>query len=96
MEMKQIELKELIREVLLTEFQGDKEIESQINAYGKLKDKKINIVFFPTLSRPAFSVEAAVLDGFGQVLYSDVLALGNIRNGAGYFQDAVVGTRRES
>ena len=45
MEMKQIELKELIREVLLTEFQGDKEIESQINAYGKLKDKKIKLSF---------------------------------------------------
>ena len=56
MEMKPIELKQLIREVLLTEFQGDKEIESQINAYGKLKDKKINIVFFPTLSRPALSI----------------------------------------
>jgi hypothetical protein len=47
-----------------------------------------------TLPRPAFSVEAAVLEGFGQVLYSDVLALGNIRNGAGYFEDAVVGSEK--
>jgi hypothetical protein len=46
------------------------------------------------LPRPAFSVEAAVLDGFGQVLDADVLALGNIRNGAGYFQDAVVGSEK--
>ena len=96
MEMKPIELKQLIREVLLTEFQGDKEIESQINAYGKLKDKKINIVFFPTLSRPALSIQAAVLDGFGEMLHSDVFALGNICNGAGYFEDAVVGTSREA
>ena len=39
MEMKQIELKELIREVLLTEFQGDKEIESKINELRKLQRK---------------------------------------------------------
>lgn len=41
MEMKQMELKELIREVLLTEFQLGKEIESKINEFGELNNKKI-------------------------------------------------------
>ena len=40
MEMKRIELKELIREVLLTEFQRNKEIESKINQFGELNSKK--------------------------------------------------------
>jgi chromosome segregation ATPase len=39
MEMKRIELKELIREVLLTEFQRGKEIESKINEFGELNDE---------------------------------------------------------
>ena len=39
MEMKRIELKELIREVLLTEFQRNKEIESKINEFGELSDE---------------------------------------------------------
>jgi chromosome segregation ATPase len=39
MEMKRIELKELIREVLLTEFQRGKEIESKINEFGELSDE---------------------------------------------------------
>jgi hypothetical protein len=39
--MKQIELKELIREVLLTEFQRDKEIESKIKELGKLQRKSL-------------------------------------------------------
>ena len=37
--MKRIELKELIREVLLTEFQRNKEIESKINEFGELSDE---------------------------------------------------------
>ena len=37
--MKQIELKELIREVLLTEFQRGREIESKINEFGELNDE---------------------------------------------------------
>jgi seryl-tRNA synthetase len=37
--MKRIELKELIREILLTEFQKDKEIESKINEFGELSDE---------------------------------------------------------
>ena len=37
--MKTIKLKELIREVLLTEFQRDKEIESKINEFGELSDE---------------------------------------------------------
>ena len=37
--MKRIELKELIREVLLTEFQRGKEIESKINEFGELSDE---------------------------------------------------------
>ena len=37
--MKPIELKELIREVLLTEFQRNKEIESKINEFGELSDE---------------------------------------------------------
>jgi len=36
--MKRIELKELIREILLTEFQRDKEIETKINEFGELSD----------------------------------------------------------
>jgi chromosome segregation ATPase len=39
MEMKRIELKELIREILLTEFIRDKEIESKINEFGELNDE---------------------------------------------------------
>ncbi len=52
--MKRIELKELIREVVLTEFQSEKEIESKINEFGE-----VNHIFY--LPRPAFSIEAAVL-----------------------------------
>ncbi len=37
--MKRIELKELIREILLTEFQRDKEIETKINEFGELSDE---------------------------------------------------------
>ena len=37
--MKRIELKELIREVLLNEFQRNKEIESKINEFGELSDE---------------------------------------------------------
>jgi chromosome segregation ATPase len=37
--MKRIELKELIREILLTEFQRDKEIETKINEFGELNDE---------------------------------------------------------
>lgn len=37
--MKRIELKELIREILLTEFQRDKEIDSKINEFGELSDE---------------------------------------------------------
>ena len=37
--MKRIELKELIREILLTEFQKDKEIETKINEFGELSDE---------------------------------------------------------
>jgi chromosome segregation ATPase len=37
--MKRIELKELIREVLLCEFQRDKEIENKINEFGELSDE---------------------------------------------------------
>lgn len=37
--MKTIKLKELIREVLLTEFQRDKGIESKINEFGELSDE---------------------------------------------------------
>ena len=37
--MKRIELKELIREVILTEFQRDNEIESKINEFGELSDE---------------------------------------------------------
>lgn len=37
--MKPIELKELVREILLTEFQRDKEIESKINEFGELSDE---------------------------------------------------------
>ena len=37
--MKRIELKELIREVLLTEFQRGREIESKINEFGELNDE---------------------------------------------------------
>ena len=37
--MKRIELKELIREVLLTEFQRGREIESKINEFGELSDE---------------------------------------------------------
>jgi hypothetical protein len=39
MEMKPIELKELIREILLTEFQRNREIESKINEFGELNDE---------------------------------------------------------
>ena len=49
MEMKRIELKELIREVLLTEFQWDKEIESKINEFGEL-----NHIFLPTPPNPLY------------------------------------------
>ena len=48
--MKQMELKELIREVLLTEFQLGKEIESKINEFGELNNKKI----FSTLPSPLY------------------------------------------
>jgi hypothetical protein len=34
------------------------------------------------------------LDGFGEVLHADVFALGNICNGAGYFEDAVVDSEK--
>jgi chromosome segregation ATPase len=37
--MKRIELKELIREILLTEFQRDREIETKINEFGELNDE---------------------------------------------------------
>ena len=37
--MKPIELKELIREILLTEFQRNREIESKINEFGELNDE---------------------------------------------------------
>ena len=41
-------------------------------------------------SRPAFPVEAPVLDGFGQVLHFDVGAACQVGDGAAYLEDAVV------
>ena len=48
--MKQIELKELIREVLLTEFQRGKEIESKINEFRELNDEIDRLINFIPLS----------------------------------------------
>ena len=45
--MKQIELKELIREVLLTEFQRGKEIESKINEFGEGEWKHKEVIGKP-------------------------------------------------
>ena len=47
------------------------------------------------LSRPVLAVQVAVADGFGQVGGLDGLAAVEIGNGAGYFQDVVIGTGRE-
>jgi hypothetical protein len=50
----------------------------------------------PTLSAPAFPVEATVLDGFGQVFGANVVAAGEVGDGATYFQDAVTGANSRS
>ena len=41
-------------------------------------------------STPVVAVEAAVLNGFGEVLGEDLVAAVEIGDGAGYFEDAVV------
>ena len=59
--MKQIELKELIREVLLTEFQRGKEIEFKITELGELNNKKIFLSHpaQPSLSRLRYWMASA-------------------------------------
>ena len=44
--------------------------------------------FILTVSK--FPVQAAVLDGFGDVGGADILFTGEVRDGAGYFDNAVV------
>lgn len=46
---------------------------------------------FYSVSPPQLAVEGAVLDGFADVVGVDVLDAGEVGNGAGDFQDAVVG-----
>lgn len=48
------------------------------------------------LSRQNLPVEAAVLDGFGDVGAGDVVTLFKVGNGAGDFEDAVVGAGGEA
>jgi len=44
-------------------------------------------------SRPQLAVEGAVLNGFGDVVAGDFFGAGQVGDGAGDFQDAVVGAR---
>jgi hypothetical protein len=45
-----------------------------------------------SVSRPVFAVQAAVLNGFGQVLGPDVVTAGQIGNGTGHLQNPVIST----
>ena len=46
--------------------------------------------------RPVAAVEGTVLDGFGQMGDGQVLGALEIRDGAGHFEDAVMGARGEA
>ena len=46
--------------------------------------------------RPIRAIQTAVLDGFGDVFGLEVHGVFQVGDGAGYFQDAVVGTRAET
>jgi hypothetical protein len=58
MEMKQIELKELIREVLLTEFQRGKEIESKINEFRELNDEIDRLINYKLIGIKTLDIQS--------------------------------------
>jgi hypothetical protein len=56
--------------------------------------KNSTIKYYSFITLPSLLGRGCGIGWLRRVFYADILAIGNIRNGAGYFEDAVVGSEK--